>query len=414
MKVQAAVMGHGVVGSGVVEVIMNNASTISKKLGKDMEVKRILDLRDFEGLSYSDKFTKDFNDILNDEEIGVVAEVMGGVHPAYEFTKALLESGKSVVSSNKALVAAKGADLLATAKANHVNYFFEASVGGGIPVIHPLYDCMSANEIVEIAGILNGTTNFILTKMIKDGMSFADALALAQQLGYAERDPSADVEGEDAARKICIMSSIACGKHVYPEYISNEGITKLTLKDVAYAESWGGVIKLIGYYKKLADGKMECMVCPAFISDESQLAHVSDVFNAVLVRGNATGDVLFYGKGAGKLPTASAVVADMIDAAAMKDNCNFLSWEDSSESSVIPAEDAVHAYYMLFETEASDALLETLRGALGEVKVLKVKDAAENELAVVTPQMSGKAAEELVAAVEPSGKLLNKIRVLNY
>ena len=269
MKVQAAVIGHGVVGSGVVEVIMNNASTISKKLGKDMEVKRILDLRDFEGLSYSDKFTKDFNDILNDEEIGVVAEVMGGVHPAYEFTKALLESGKSVVSSNKALVAAKGADLLATAKANHVNYFFEASVGGGIPVIHPLYDCMSANEIVEIAGILNGTTNFILTKMIKDGMSFADALALAQQLGYAERDPSADVEGEDAARKICIMSSIACGKHVYPEYISNEGITKLTLKDVAYAESWGGVIKLIGYYKKLADGKMECMVCPAFISDES-------------------------------------------------------------------------------------------------------------------------------------------------
>ncbi len=414
MKVQAAVMGHGVVGSGVVEVIMNNASTISKKLGKDMEVKRILDLRDFEGLSYSDKFTKDFNDILNDEEIGVVAEVMGGVHPAYEFTKALLESGKSVVSSNKALVAAKGADLLATAKANHVNYFFEASVGGGIPVIHPLYDCMSANEIVEIAGILNGTTNFILTKMIKDGMSFANALALAQQLGYAERDPSADVEGEDAARKICIMSSIACGKHVYPKYISNEGITKLTLKDVAYAESWGGVIKLIGYYKKLADGKMECMVCPAFISDESQLAHVSDVFNAVLVRGNATGDVLFYGKGAGKLPTASAVVADMIDAAAMKDTCNFLSWEDSSESSVIPAEDAVHAYYMLFETEASDALLETLRGALGEVKVLKVKDAAENELAVVTPRMSGKAAEELVAAVEPSGKLLNKIRVLNY
>ncbi len=414
MKVQAAVMGHGVVGSGVCEVIMTNAAKISKKLGKDLEVKRILDLRDFDGLSYSEKFTKDFNDILNDDEIKVVAEVMGGVEPAFTFTKSLLERGKSVVSSNKALVAAKGAELLKVAKEHHVNYFFEASVGGGIPVIHPMYDCLAANDITEVAGILNGTTNFILTKMIADGMSFADALKMAQELGYAERDPRADVEGEDAARKICIMASIACGKHVYPEYISNEGITKLTLTDVAYAAAWGGVIKLIGYYKTLSDGKMECMVCPAFISKDSQLAHVQDVFNAILVRGNATGDVLFYGKGAGKLPTASAVVADMIDAAAMDDHCNLLYWEDSDMNPVVDAGEAVHAYYMLFDALDKDALLAAAKEAFGEVSLLERADKAADEVALMTPAISQNAAEDFAKTVEPSAKLVNKIRVLEY
>ncbi len=414
MKIQAAVMGHGVVGSGVVEVMMTNAAKISQKLGKEFEVKRILDLRDFEGLSYSDKFTKDFNDILNDDEIKVVAEVMGGVEPAFTFTKSLLERGKSVVSSNKALVAEKGAQLLKIAKENHVNYFFEASVGGGIPVIHPMYDCLAANDITEVAGILNGTTNFILTKMIHDGMSFEDALKMAQQLGYAERDPRADVEGEDAARKICIMASIACGKHVYPHYIKNEGITKLTLTDVAYAASWGGVIKLIGYYKTLANGKMECMVCPAFISNDSQLSHVQDVFNAILVRGNATGDVLFYGKGAGKLPTASAVVADMIDAAAMEDHCNLLYWEDSVENPVVDAKAAVHAYYMLFDAKDSDKLLAAANERFGAVQVLDRADKSQNEIAFVTPAISGEEAASFVDEVEPCGCCLNKIRVLEY
>lgn len=414
MKIQAAVMGHGVVGSGVVEVIMNGAATISRKLGKDLVVKRILDLREFPELSYWDRFTKDFNDILNDDEIKVVAETMGGVHPAFEFTKALLEKGKSVVTSNKALVAAKGAELLKTAKEHHANYFFEASVGGGIPVIHPMYDCLAANEITEIAGILNGTTNFILTKMIKENTSFADALAMAQKLGYAERDPRADVEGEDAARKICIMASIACGKHIYPEYVSNEGITKLSLTDVAYAENWGGVIKLIGYYKKLADGRMECMVCPAFISQDSQLAHVQDVFNAILVRGDATGDVLFYGKGAGKLPTASAVVSDMIDAAAMNDTCTFLYWEDNAENPVVSASEAVHSYYMLFDTKEADKLLAAAKEQLGAVTVLSRENQPENEIAFMTPAISGEKAEQFAAAVEPSAVLVNKIRVLEY
>ncbi len=414
MKIQAAVMGHGVVGSGVVEVILNNASNIAKKLGKELDVKKILDLRDFDNLAYKDRFTKDFNDILQDNEIKVVAEVMGGIHPAFEFTKALLESGKSVVSSNKALVAAKGAELLKTAREHHVNYFFEASVGGGIPVIHPMYDCLAANEITEIAGILNGTTNFILTQMIKENTSFADALAMAQKLGYAERDPRADVEGEDAARKICIMASIASGKHVYPEYISNEGITNLTLTDVAYAENWGGVIKLIGYYKRAENGKSECMVCPAFISDDSQLAHVNDVFNAILVRGNATGDVLFYGKGAGKLPTASAVVSDMIDAAAMEDNCSFLYWEDSDHNELLAADEAKHEYYMLFDAANTDKLMEKTKELLGNVKVLSRENQPKNEVAFITPLIAGKDAANFVASVEPAGTLLNKIRVLEY
>lgn len=414
MKVQAAVMGHGVVGSGVVEVIQKSAAVIAQKLGRELEVKRILDLRDFSDLTYSDRFTKDFNDILNDDEIKVVAEVMGGIHPAYEFTKSLLEAGKSVVTSNKALVADKGAELLKIARAHHVNYFFEASVGGGIPVIHPIYDCLAANEITEIAGILNGTTNFILTKMIKENVSFSDALALAQQLGYAERDPKADVEGEDAARKICIMASMACGRHIYPEYISKEGITKLSLIDVAYAADWGGVIKLIGYYKKLADGYMECMVCPAFISSDSQLAHVQDVFNAILVRGSATGDVLFYGKGAGKLPTASAVVSDMIDAAAMEDNCSFLYWEESSESPVLPVDKAVHSYYMLFNAQESDKLLKLAGERFGSITRLTRADAEECEIAFVTPAVTGEEAERFVSEAEPYAALLNKIRVLQY
>jgi homoserine dehydrogenase len=388
----------------------DNAATIAKKLGKPLEVKWILDLRDFDGLPYSDRFTKNFEDILQDPEVKVVAEVMGGIHPAYEFTKALLESGKSVVTSNKALVAEKGAELLKIAKAHHVNYFFEASVGGGIPILHPMYDCLAANEIVEVAGILNGTTNFILTKMIKENTSFADALKMAQELGYAERDPSADVEGGDAARKISIMASIASGKHVYPEYVPTEGITNLTLTDVAYAAAWGGVIKLIGYYKKLSDQKMECMVCPAWISNDSQLAHVQDVFNAILVRGNAVGDTLFYGAGAGKRPTASAVVSDMIDAASMSDNCSFLYWEDSDQNPILSDKEAVHAYYMLFETTEKDAVL----AKLGDVTVLSRENQPEKELAVVTKAMTGAEADKLVSALEPAAKLLNKIRVLPY
>ena len=311
--VQVAVMGHGVVGSGVVEVLENHRESIAKRAKEEINIKYILDIRDFPDSPYADKFTKSFDDILNDEEVKVVAEVMGGVNPAYDFTKKLLLAGKSVVTSNKELVATKGAELLQIAKDNNVNYLFEASVGGGIPIIRPISQCLAANDVVEIAGILNGTTNFILTKMIKENMSFEDALKMAQQLGYAERNPEADVEGHDACRKIAILASLTYGKHIYPELVHTTGISAIALEDVAYASAWGGVIKLIGQVKALDDGTVDICVEPMFIERSSQLAGIDDVFNGILVRGDATGDVVFYGKGAGKLPTASAVVADIID-----------------------------------------------------------------------------------------------------
>ena len=267
--VKVAVLGHGTVGSGVVELFTQNAKSITSRAGQEMEVKRILDIREFPDLPYADKFTKNFDDILNDPEITIVAEVMGGLSPAFEFTKSLLEHGKSVVTSNKELVASRGAELLQIAKAHNVNYFFEASVGGGIPIIRPMHQCLAANEITEVAGILNGTTNYILTKMIHESVPFDEALAQAQKLGYAERNPAADVEGQDACRKICILASLAFGSHVYPQTVHTEGITGLTLEDVEYASMWGGVIKLIGRAKKQPDGKVIATVYPAFLSSHS-------------------------------------------------------------------------------------------------------------------------------------------------
>lgn len=269
-----AVMGHGVVGSGVVEVFYKNHDSIISRAGTDVDLKYILDIRDFPDLPYSDKFTKNFEDILNDPEVEVVAEVMGGLKPAYDFTKRLLLAGKSVVTSNKELVAAKGAELLKIAKEKNVNYLFEASVGGGIPIIRPINQCLAANNIDEILGILNGTTNFIMTKMIKESMSFDDALALAQQLGYAEKDPTADVDGHDACRKICILASIAFGKHVYPAQVHTEGISKISLMDVAYASNYNSVIKLIGKVAMKENGKIYCIVSPMLVSRESQLSSV--------------------------------------------------------------------------------------------------------------------------------------------
>ena len=314
-----AVLGYGVVGSGTVEVFYKNKESLERKAGQELDIKYILDLRDFPDSPYQDKFVKDFDVILNDDEVTVVAEVIGGLKPAFDYVKSALKAGKSVVTSNKEMVAAKGAELLETAKEHKVNFFFEASVGGGIPIIKPLHACLSANEIDEIAGILNGTTNFILTKMIRDGMGFDEALKIAQELGYAERNPSADVDGHDACRKICILASLAFGKHVYPDSVHTEGITKITLEDVEYCDSYDAKIKLIGCAKRENEDKISIGVFPAIIKNESQLAGVNDVFNAILVRGDATGDVVFYGKGAGKLPTASAVVADIVSAVKQSD-----------------------------------------------------------------------------------------------
>lgn len=405
-----AVMGHGTVGSGVVEVIHTNKYQVEKNLGEQVCIKRILDLRDFD-VPYANLFTKDFNDILEDEDISVVAEVMGGIHPAYEFTKSLLERGKSVCTSNKELVAAKGAELLQIAAANHVNYFFEASVGGGIPIIRPLHTCLAANRIEEIAGILNGTTNFILTKMIRDKMDFSDALKLAQQLGYAERNPSADVDGHDACRKICILADLAYGKNVQPEEVHTEGISSISLRDVAYADAAGYSIKLIGRAKPEGDGLL-CMVSPALLPKDSPLAGISGVFNGILVRGNAIGDVMFYGQGAGKLATASAVVADMIDVAKSKDCVTSLSWVDDGQNHVVDYRSTSVAFYVRLQGKD---LRNQIYRQFEEVTFIEHLREAKDEIAFLTPVMVEKDFYSKIAALSANGvRLQNSIRVLNY
>ena len=402
-----AIMGHGVVGSGVAEVIMQNHENISARAGQDLEIKYILDLRDFDNLSYSDKFIKDFNLIANDDEISIVAEVMGGIEPAYTYVKTCLLNGKSVVTSNKELVAAKGAELLQIARDKGVNFFFEASVGGGIPIIRPMHSCLAANKITEIAGILNGTTNFILTKMIREKMDFSAALKMAQELGYAERNPDADVLGHDACRKICILASLAFGRHIYPDSVYTQGITEITLNDVETAGKLGYVIKLIGRAKE-EDGRVSIMVSPALVSKDSQLSSIDDVFNGILVRGNAIGDVVFYGRGAGKLPTASAVVADIIDAAKATANDRSLFWRDCGADFVEPVE------------RVSSAFMLRLKGSVDEYKSAVVNTSTillghNDEFTVITDVMTEKdisVVEEKLAKLNIS--VLSKIRVLDY
>lgn len=382
--INVAVMGHGVVGSGVVEVLLNHEENIARKAKARLHVKYILDLREFPGLSYSDRFIKDFDLILKDESIRVVVEVMGGIHPAYDYVKACLERGKSVVTSNKELVAAHGAELLRIAGEKNVNFLFEASVGGGIPVLRPIAQCLAANDLYEVTGILNGTTNFILTRMIKENMPFDDALKLAQELGYAEREPSADVDGHDACRKICILASLAFGKHVYPEQVRTEGIRSVTIADVAYAASADAVIKLIGRARLLEDGRVTADVYPALVPKEHQLSSVDDVYNAIMVRGDAIGDVLFYGRGAGKLPTASAVVADVIDCVKHLQARKYLSWEDGSTGYVADSATVMTRLYVRGTTTDAAAAKQEIMDTLGDVTFLSGSDSA-GEIAFLTP-----------------------------
>ena len=335
MSVKFAVLGYGVVGSGVVELFYKNKASIEKRAGKEMDVKYILDLRDFPDSPYRDKLTKDFNDILNDDEVTAVAECMGGVEPAFTFVKSCLEKGKSVSTSNKQLVAEKGDILLRTAKEHNCNFFFEASVGGAIPIIRPLHRCLAANDITKVAGILNGTTNFILTKMYNDNMQFEDALKLAQKLGYAEKDPTADIEGYDACRKICIIASLVFGKHVYPDSVTTKGISQVSLEDVAAADVLGCAVKLIACVEKLENGKILPTVMPMLVPQENIIAGVSDVFNAVLVYGDGIDQTMFYGRGAGKLPTASAVLGDVIESVKEENTVLSQTWESSEDSSFI-------------------------------------------------------------------------------
>ncbi len=401
--INIAILGHGTVGGGVAEVLLKNSAGIAKKAGDEIRVKHILDLRDFPDSPYRELFTKDYGDIVNDPEVRVVVEAMGGVDPAYRFVKSALESGKSVATSNKELVASKGAELLALAAKHNVNFLFEASVGGGIPIIRPLHQCLAANEIDEIAGILNGTTNFILTKMFREGMTFDDALALARQLGYAEADPSADVDGHDACRKICILASLAFGSHVYPDAVPTEGIRDITPKDVAYAEKAGFVIKLIAQTHREND-KVFALVSPAFVDKESQLAGVDDVFNAILVRGDATGEVVFYGKGAGRLPTASAVIGDVIDCVKARGNIGSLNWSDSDRDNVADIKPAGAAFFIRAAGSRSMA------APFGDVNFLEPDDRQEDEIAFITPRMPEREIDRLIKS---SGlKVLSRIRLL--
>lgn len=382
--IYTAIMGHGVVGSGVAEILINHNSLINEKTKDTVEVKYILDLRDFNDVPYSDKFIKDFEKIANDDEIKIVVEVMGGVNPAYDFVKRCLLAGKSVVTSNKELVAAKGYELLSIAKEKNVNFLFEASVGGGIPILRPMAQCLSANEITEVKGILNGTTNYILNKMIVDNMEFESALSLAQEMGFAEKNPAADIEGHDACRKICILASLAFGKHVYPEQVKTEGITNITLTDVEYADSFDCAIKLIGIAKKLDNGKITAKVQPMLVSRNHILSDVDGVFNAIMVTGDAVGDVMFYGKGAGKMPTASAVVADVIDCAKHLNARKYLDWADGSDDYVTEPNEKTRLY-VYAHSDNYDALCKQFETVFSN-NTWHVKNDFRKDLAFVTDE----------------------------
>ena len=380
--INVAIMGHGVVGSGTAEILINHPERAEKAAHTAVNVKYILDLRDFPELSYSDKFVKDFNIILNDDSVKVVAEVMGGINPAYDFVKKCLEKGKSVVTSNKELVAAKGAELLKIAAENNANFLFEASVGGGIPVLRPISQCLAANEITEISGILNGTTNYILNKMIVENMDFDSALALAQKKGFAEKNPAADIEGHDACRKICILAALAFGKHVYPEQVKTEGITDITLDDAEYADSFGCTIELIGHAKRLENGKITASVRPTLVSRDCILSDVNGVFNAIMIKGDETGNVMFYGKGAGKEATASAVVADILDCVKHIDTRKYVSWEEGSADYVDNCSDEPVRLFVLLSGDDFDGLVSEVENAFPGVSCIKNK--FRNEIAFLT------------------------------
>ena len=350
-----AIMGYGVVGSGVAELLAKNHEHIVKKsMQSELELKYILDRREFPGDPYEKLVITDFAKILEDDEVKIVVETMGGLHPAYEYVTACLKAGKSVVTSNKELVAVKGCELLKLADEKNVNFLFEASVGGGIPIIRPLYRCL---------------------------MGERDALFLAQRNGYAERDPSADVDGIDACRKICILAALCFGKHVYPESVYTEGIRKIDLADVEYARSWGGVIKLIARAKLLEDGRVSVMVSPAFVRAHSQLATVDDVFNAILVRGDAIGDVVFYGKGAGKMPT---VVADVIGCAKHMERKKFFGWQESELGYVADRLDNVIPFYVRLLTDNAAETIARAGREFGDIDMLTRSNAPDGEIAFVT------------------------------
>ena len=381
--IKTAIMGYGTIGSGVAEVLEQNKDVIAKQVGQEVELKYVLDLREFPDSPVADRIVHDFKVIEQDEEVRIVVEAMGGLNPAYPFVKACLLAGKHVATSNKALVAAYGTELLAIAREKGVNFLFEASVGGGIPTIRPMYRCLMGERIEEITGILNGTTNFILTKMDKEGESFENALKEAQNLGYAERNPEADVEGHDTCRKIAILTAMATGREVDYEDIYTEGITRITDIDFKYAEKMGTSIKLFGT-SRIKDGKVNAFVAPVMIQKNNPLYSVNDVFNGIMVKGNMLGVSMFYGSGAGKLPTASAVVADIIEAAQNLDHNLAIGW--SGEKQAIESMDQARFRYFVRVAGSCRNKEQDVKRAFGKVEVVELY--GMDEFAVLTSEMS--------------------------
>ncbi len=398
--IKIAVLGYGTVGSGVVKVLNTNAKIIAKRAGQEVEVKYVLDLRDFPEDPIQSKVVHDYKIIEEDPEVSIVVETMGGTKPAYEFVKKALLAGKSVCTSNKELVAAHGAELVHIAKTKNVNFLFEASVGGGIPIIRPLNQSLTADKIEQINGILNGTTNYILTKMANEGSDFAEVLKEAQALGYAEKDPTADVEGYDACRKIAILTSLAYGQQVDYEDIYTEGITKITAEDFQYAKAIGAAIKIFGTSKKVG-GNLYAMVAPQMIQADNPLYAVNDVFNAICVTGNMLGDVMFYGKGAGKEATASAVVSDVVDAVKHM-NVNVMTiWEDEKQV-VSPMDEMENRFFVRIGAEEMDKAKATFE----DLEV--VNGGIAGEFGFITQKMTEKAFHDEIANFD---SFITRIRV---
>lgn len=393
-----AVMGYGTIGSGVVEVLTINKDKIAKRAGEPVEVKYVLDLRDFPGSPIEDKLVRDYKTIVEDPEIGIVVETMGGVEPAYTFVKAMLEAGKQVTTSNKNLVAAKGPELIAIAREHNVNFEFEASVGGGIPIIRPLNKCLTADRIEEIMGILNGTTNYMLTKMSEEGADFDEVLKDAQDKGYAEKDPTADIEGYDPCRKIAILTSLVCGKQVDYEDIHTEGITKISATDIRYAKAMNRSIKLLAMSREEGE-RYSCLVAPFLLPSAHPLCGVNQVYNGIFVHGNVLGDAMFYGSGAGKLPTASAVVADVVDMVKHQ-HCNiFIDWSEE-KMDLLDYRESRNAFFV--RTSSSKAEVEA---AFGQVSY--VDAGVDGETAFTTEVMKEREFEEKAEGIA----LLNRIRL---
>lgn len=412
--VNVAVLGGGVVGSGVIEVIDKNGMSISQRAGEEIKVKKILDIRDFPDSPYSSLFTKDPEEVFGDDSISIVVETIGGVRIAYEYTKRALQSGRHVVTSNKELVATHGPELLRLAKENGVSYLFEASVGGGIPIIRPLNQCLAANEIHGITGILNGTTNYVLTQMKKEGKDFETALKEAQKNGYAEANPTADIEGHDACRKIAILSSIAYNEFVDYNNIHTEGITKLSLRDMQYAEAMDSVIKLIAISKRSGD-RIFARVSPAIISKMHPLANVEDVFNAIVVKGDAIGEAMFYGRGAGKLPTASAVVADIIDIVkhTNSNTCNI--WKKKDYNNVLDINEAPTRFFVRVTTRNNEEAKKFILQNFGDIRFITLKGEANiDELAFSTETAREKELFEKVNRLNGIGSIRQVVSVIRF